>query len=234
MTGLYGLILDVDGVIADTEAINARASIAMFEESFGLKGMVRTDFDKGLGRGAAAYVRAAAEVHGLELTDAQVSAATEMRQEKFLAMLNEQPLPPFEGVLELMQEAMSRPDFRVAIATSSTREKSEAVLQSAKVPYREITYITGSDVARKKPDPELFLTAALRAGVDPVRCVVIEDAPDGVAAAKAAGARCIAVTNSTTADKLAQADWIVASLAEVDVDSVLKLIEQSERRTGRK
>jgi len=232
MTGLYGLIYDVDGVIADTEAVNARASIAMFEELFGLKGVVRADFDKGLGRGAAAYVRAAAEAHGLDLTDAQVSAATEMRQDKFLAMLNEQPLPPFEGVLELMREAMGRPDFRVAIATSSTREKSEAVLQSAQVPYHEITYITGSDVARKKPDPELFVTAALRAGVDPARCVVIEDAPDGVAAAKAAGARCIAVTNSTTADKLAQADWIVASLGEVNVDSVLRLIEQSEPTHG--
>jgi len=228
MDGVYGLIFDVDGVIADTEAVNAQASIAMFEELFGLTGVVRADFEKGLGRGAAAYVRAAAEAHNLQLTDAQVAAATEMRQEKFLQALQENPLPPFEGVVELMHQALARPDFRVAIATSSTREKSEAVLKSAQVPYRQMTYITGSDVIKKKPDPDLFLTAARSAGVDPIRCVVIEDAPDGVAAAKAAGAKCIAVTNSTTAGKLAQANLIVASLIEVDIGTVVELIEKEK------
>ncbi len=224
MATLYGLIFDVDGVIADTEGVNARASIAMFAELFGLKGVVRADFEKGLGCGAAAYVRAAAEIHGFNMTDGQVEAATKMRQEKFLAILAQEPLGPFEGVLELMQAAMARADFRVAIATSSTREKSEAVLRSAKVPYGELTYITGSDVSRKKPDPELFLTAASRAGVEPANCVVIEDAPDGVAAAKSAGCKCIAVTNSTSAEKLAAADVVVDSLAEVDIAKVVELI----------
>ncbi len=224
MAKLYGLIFDVDGVIADTEGVNARASISMFEELFGLKGFVRADFEKGLGRGAAAYVRAAAEVHGFDMTDEQVEAATGMRQAKFLAILGEEPLGSFDGVLELMQAAMARADFRVAIATSSTREKSEAVLRSANVPYRELVYITGSDVTRKKPDPELFLLAAERAGVEPALCVVIEDAPDGVAAAKAAGAKCIAVTNSATAERLTAADLVVDSLAEVGIDRLLHLI----------
>lgn len=225
MAKLYGLIFDVDGVIADTEGVNVRASIAMFAELFGLKGIVRADFEKGLGRGAAAYVRAAAEIHGFNMTDEQVEAATTVRQEKFLAILAQEPLGPFAGVLELMQAAMGRADFRVAIATSGTREKSEAVLRSANVPYRELVYITGSDVTRKKPDPQLFLLAAERAGIDPGVCVVIEDAPDGVAAAKAAGAKCIAVTNSTTTDKLAAADLVVDSLAEVSIHRVLCLVE---------
>lgn len=227
MDKLYGLIFDVDGIIADTEAVNAQASIAMFDELFGLKGVVRADFEKGLGRGAAAYVRAAADVHGLAMTDEQVEAATGMRQEKFLQILQRQRLPAFSGVLELMQAAMNRPDFRVAIATSSTREKSEAVLKSAKVPYRKLAYITGSDVTNKKPDPELFLTAAAKAGLDPGNCVVVEDAPDGVAAAKQAGARCIAVTNSIGPEKLTQADLIVDSLTEVSIRTLVDMIENS-------
>ena len=221
----YGLIFDVDGVIADTEAVNAQASIEMFEEIFGLKGVRRRDFEAGLGRGAAAYVRAAATVHGLKLTDKQVEDATKMRQEKFLDMLENRPLAAFAGVLELMQAATSRDDFGLAIATSSTRQKSEAVLKSAQVPYRQMTYITGSDIKKKKPDPELFVTAARHAGVEPTRCVVIEDAPDGVAAAKSAGCKCIAVTNSTTAEKLTDADLIVDSLAEVNIERVLTLLK---------
>ncbi len=230
MATLYGLIFDVDGVIADTEAVNARASIAMFAEMFGLPGVVRADFEKGLGRGAAEYVRAAATIHGLELTDEEVAAATEMRQQKFLEMLRQDPLPPFDGVLDLMGQALAHPIFRVAIATSGTREKSQAVLDSAGIPWQQMTYITGSDVRNKKPHPELFLTAARHAGLLPGRCVVIEDAPDGVAAAKAAGARCIAVTNSTTPEKLAASDRIISTLTEIDINSVIQLIENADHQ----
>ncbi len=211
---MTGLIFDVDGVIADSERINAEASIQVFADLFNLT-VTREDFEAGLGRGAAAYVRAAASAHNIELSDDQVSAATAARQETFLQLLREKPLPPFPGVMELMTAALADKRFRVAIATSSVRKKSEAVLKSAQIPYDRVEYITGSDVKNKKPDPELFLTAAARIGIEPEKCVVIEDAPDGIAAAKAAGCRCIAVTNSAPPEKLSQADRIVASLEEV-------------------
>lgn len=225
---MYGLIFDVDGVVADTERVNAEASIQVFADLFGVEGMVRSDFEAGLGRGAAEYVRAAARVHGIDLSDEQVLAATEARQAEFLSRLDAEPLPAFPGVLELMRAGMEHPDFRVGIATSSTREKSEAVLQSARIPYSQMAYVSGSDVTNKKPDPELFETAAKRLGVAPARCVVIEDAPDGVAAALAAGCRCIAVTNSTTPEKLAAADRVVSTLMEVDLQVIIDLIEPRE------
>ena len=222
---MYGLVFDVDGVVADTERVNAEASIKVFADLFGVEGVVRSDFEAGLGRGAAEYVRAAARMHNLELSDEQVDAATEARQFNFLAMLEQEPLPAFPGVLELMEAALARDDFRVGIATSSTREKSEAVLKSARIPYGQMAYVTGSDVKNKKPDPELFLTAAARLGLDPARCVVIEDAPDGVAAAHAAGCRCVAVTNSTGREKLEEADLVVQSLEEVDLRMVAGLVD---------
>ncbi len=220
----YGLIFDVDGVIADTEAVNARASIKVFEDLFGVNGVKRQDFEAGLGRGAAEYVKAAARVQGLELTEEQVEKATQLRQEYFLNVLSEEPLPPFPGVLELMEKAMQREDFRVAIATSGTLEKSRAVLDAARVPYQEMVYITGSDVKNKKPHPELFLLAAERMGVESANCVVIEDAPNGVQAAKAAGAKCIAVTNSTNAANLSEADLVCDSLEQINLQTIIELI----------
>jgi HAD superfamily hydrolase (TIGR01509 family) len=222
---LYGLIFDVDGVIADTEAVNARASIKVFEDLFGVKGVKRKDFEAGLGRGATEYVKAAAKIHGMELTEEQIEKATQLRQEYFLRILSEDPLPPFPGVLELIEQATKREDFRVAIATSSTPEKSQAVLESAQIPYEKMVYITGNDVKNKKPHPELFLLAAERMGIEPANCVVIEDAPNGVQAAKAAGAKCIAVTNSTDAAKLSEADLICDSLAQIDIHTVVKLLQ---------
>lgn len=228
MAGMYGLIFDVDGVIADTEAVNARASIKAFADFLGVEGIRREDFEAGLGRGAEEYVRAAGRVHGLNLSDEQVVELTGIRQENFLSILRREELPAFPGVLELMSAAMERGDFRVAIATSSTREKSEAVLQAAGVPYEQMVYITGSEVRNKKPHPELFLQAAEGIGVPAARCVVIEDAPNGVAAAKAAGAKCIAVTNSITAEKLAEADIVVDSLVEVDIGRVQEMVDRSQ------
>ena len=206
MDKLYGLIFDVDGVIADTEAINARVSIKVFADFFGVKGVVRKDFEAGLGRAAEEYVKAGARIHGLELTEEQINKATQLRQQYFLKVVSEEPLEPFPGVLELMKKAMLREDFRVAIATSGTLEKSRAVLEATKVPYQKMVYINGDHVKNKKPDPELFLLAAERIGIEPASCVVIEDTPNGVQAAKAAGANCIAVTNSISAANLSEAD----------------------------
>ncbi len=220
----YGLIFDVDGVIADSERVNAQATIKVFAELFNTQGVQRQDFEAGLGRGAEAYIKSAASIHGLELTDQQVAAASQARQTNFLNLLRQETLPPLPGVMELMNAALAHVDFRVAIATSSAREKSEAVLTSAQVPYQTMVYITGNDVKSKKPDPELFLRAAQGIDVPPQQCVVIEDAPNGIQAAKAAGCLGIAVTNSTTPDKLSQADRIVSSLTEVSLDDLMALL----------
>jgi HAD superfamily hydrolase (TIGR01509 family) len=220
----YGLIFDVDGVIADTEPANAQATIKVFRDLFGLHGVQPKDFEAGLGRGAAEYVRAAARIHGLELTDEQVTAATTARQDNFLALLKDRPIKTFPGALELINSALERDDFRLAIATSGTREKSEAVLQSARVPYQQMVYVTGSDVANKKPHPELFLTAAARIRVPPENCVVIEDAPDGILAAHNAGCKCLAVTNSADPETLAEADFIVTALDKVGIETITALI----------
>jgi HAD superfamily hydrolase (TIGR01509 family) len=223
----YGLIFDVDGVIADTETINARVSIKVFADFFGVDGVVRKDFEAGLGRAAEEYVKAGARIHGLEVTEEQIQKATQLRQEYFLKVLSEEPLEPFPGVLELMNKAMLREDFRVAIATSGTLEKSRAVLEATKVPYQEIVYINGDQVKNKKPDPELFLLAAERIGIEPANCVVIEDTPNGVQAAKAAGAKCIAVTNSISAAKLSEADLICDSLEDIKLDTIQELIDSN-------
>ncbi len=221
----YGLIFDVDGVIADTERINADVSIKVFADLFGLHDIQRRDFEAGLGRGAEEYVKAAALVHGLKLTCQQIAAATRTRQESFLKILKEEPLRPFPGVLELMNAALASDDFRVAIATSSAREKSEAVLQSVRIPYKQMVYITGDDVKSKKPNPELFLIAAQGINVPPQNCVVIEDAPNGVQAAHAAGCKCIAVTNSTSPQKLSQADLIVSALTHVSLHQIIAICD---------
>lgn len=226
MKSKYGLIFDVDGVVADSETVNVQATGQAFAEILGIPSVRVEDFDAGIGRGAHDYVRAGAATHGRELTQEQVNAVVEARQENFLGILQREPLPAFPGVLELMEAALASPIFGLAIATSGTRQKSMAVLTSAGVPYDELEYICGDDVTHKKPAPELFSVACRRLQLPAQVCVVIEDAPNGIAAAHAAGCRCIAVPNTCTADKLAAADRIVDSLTEVNLEMLESLLSE--------
>lgn len=225
MARRYGLIFDVDGVIADTESVNRRVSVQVFDDLFGVTGVKDEDFVEGLGRGAHEYVKAAARVHKLDLTAEQLDKAVQYRQDLFLQVLQREPLPPYPGVMELIEAGLASEDFQVAIATSGTLEKSRAALEAAGIPYAKMVYVNGNDVTHKKPDPELFLIAARRMGLDPARCVVIEDAPNGVQAAKAAGAVCLAVTNTTPAEDLTEADVICDSLEKIDLATLREMVD---------
>ncbi len=224
MNARYGMIFDVDGLIGDTEPINAKVTIRVLDEMFGLKGVTYEDFAAGYGRGAEAYVKAGARAHGLELTDEQAHAAAEVRERGLAEMVRKEGLPSFPGVLDLIHAALEQGEFRLAIATSATRELSEAILTAVKVPFERMVYVSGSDVTKKKPDPQIFLIAIERLGLAAARCVVFEDAPSGVQAAQAAGARCIAVTNTVPAEELDGADLIVDSLAKVSLKTVREII----------
>ena len=100
---LYGLIFDVDGLIANTEPLNAKVTIRVLEDLFGVRGAQPRDFDAGLGRGAEAYVRAGAAAHGVSLSEDQVAAGARLREQYLIAGMHEEGVPAFAGVLSLME-----------------------------------------------------------------------------------------------------------------------------------
>jgi len=218
---LWALIFDVDGVIADTESVNARASVRMFRELYGVE-VQPEDFRPFVGTGDERYVEGVAEQHGVTIDTA---AAVERRRLSFFAELEQAPLPALPGVLELVMAARDEPDVRLAIATSGQRNKQFPVIERTGLELAWFdAIITGDDVTRKKPDPQIYLLAAERVNAPPARCIVFEDAPVGVQAAKSAGARCVAITNTVEADALAGADLIVGSLAEVGLPRLAALL----------
>lgn len=111
------------------------------------------------------------------------------------------------GVLAAVADLAGAP---IAVATSATRGLAEVRLAAAGVEIDEV--VTIDDVERGKPAPDPFLEAARRLGVAPEECLVCEDAPSGVAAAKAAGCAVLAVTTTTPASELTGADLVVEAL----------------------
>ena len=119
------------------------------------------------------------------------------------------------GLFELI-DALDARGLKQAVASSGARHYVEAVLRAIGLQGRFETIVTGDDVANGKPAPDAFLLAADRLGVHPEACLVLEDAPNGVVAAKSAGMRCVAVPNDYTRSlDLAAADCILPSLGAV-------------------
>jgi sugar-phosphatase len=124
---------------------------------------------------------------------------------------------PLPGALHLLS---TLPPGRWTIATSCTRDLATVRIRAAGLPV-PAKIITASDITYGKPDPEPYQKAAALLGVAAEKCVVFEDVPAGIRAGKAAGARVIAVRTTYGEEDLrvAGADYVVQSCAEVEVES---------------
>lgn len=218
---IWALILDVDGVVADTEVLNARASVLMFEELYGVTVQPK-DFQPFIGHGDERYVEGVAEQYRVRI---DTQAAVDRRAENFFKLLQNEPLPAAPGVLELVEAARQEPELKLAIATSGQKAKQFPVIEGTGLKLEWFdAVITGDDVDRKKPDPQIYRRTAERLGLSPDCCIVFEDAPAGVEAAKAAGMLCVAVTTSAPAEELRAADVVVQTLVEIDLPKLRLLI----------
>ena len=207
-------IFDMDGVLADSEPLICAAACEMFRE----RGVtVRPeDFHPFVGAGENRYIGGVAEKYGLAVDIVQAKART---YELYLRMVPEK-LFVFPGAAALVS-ACRAAGWPCAVASSADRIKVDANLRKIGLPCESWqAVVTAEDVERRKPDPALFLKAALRLGVAPSSCTVVEDAVNGVVAAKAAGMRCVAVATTFPAEKLSQADVVRASIAEVTLDDL--------------
>lgn len=206
---LRGVIFDMDGVLANSEPFIAEAAIAMFAES---GHRVRPDeFEPFIGTGEDHFIGGVAEARGIALDPARDKART---YEIYLQLIRGK-LRPLPGASEFVHACRGR-GLAVAVASGADAVKVQANLREIGLsPSLFAAIVDGTQVVRKKPAPDIFLEACRRLSLRPASCLVIEDAVAGVAAAKAAGARCLALTTSFDATQLALADWIAPDLSRV-------------------
>ena len=205
---LRGVIFDMDGVLVLSEPLLAQAAIHMFaEKGFTVR---HEEFRPYIGMGEDRFIGGVALDRGIPLDPARDKART---YALYLELIKGK-LKPLPGVLEFVAECR-RGGLALAVASSADAIKVEGNLSEIGLPASTFdVVVNGSMVARKKPAPDIFQEACRRLDLASAACLVIEDAIAGVAAAKAAGARCLAVTTSVPAEKLTQADWIAANLHE--------------------
>lgn len=205
-----GVIFDMDGVLVDSEPFIAQAGCLMYQE-LGLA-VVPEDFIPFVGTGENRYLGGVAEKYGFDIDIESVKKRT---YDIYLDIIKGQ-LQPLPGVKEFI-ETCKRIDKKIALASSADLRKVEGNLNEIGLPPNNFdACVTGEDVSHKKPSPDIFLLAARLLGLAPENCLVVEDAPSGVQAAQAAGARCLALTTSFTPDQLPGANFYAENLAHTD------------------
>jgi len=210
MSDNRGVIFDLDGVLINSEPLHCRA----FQDVLGPRGVVVTEQDYY----ARYLVYSDREVLERLLPDlGALDDAVAAKERRYWELL-EAGVPAFQDGLALL----ARTDgWRVGLATGSIRREAELALRMLGIRERFGAVVAREDCRKGKPDPEPYLRAASVLSLSPRRCVVVEDAPGGVRAAKAAGMACVAVTHSCPRERLVEADLVVDDLATVELTSLL-------------
>jgi HAD superfamily hydrolase (TIGR01509 family) len=206
---LKAILFDLDGLMVDSEP----HSLASWEAVLKERGVTldQPTIDSILGQRIDATARTLIDQYHLPDT---VQGLADAKTEYQITHLdgNVKPKP---GLIELLDE-IDRRGLKKAVASSGIRRYVEAVLRVNGLLDRFSVIITGDQVAHGKPAPDVFLAAARALHVEPQHCLVLEDAPAGVQAAKTAGMRCLAVPDHSVAQlDLSQADRVVKSLHDV-------------------
>ncbi len=207
MTGIRcrGVLFDLDGVLVDSTPAVARVwAWWAREHGFEPDEVVR----KAHGRPSITTIREL-----LPLAD----HAAEDREVERREIADIEGVVPLPGAMELLQ---ALPLDRWAIVTSCTRALAQVRIGAAGLPKPK-QMVTSTDVQHGKPDPQPYLKGAQVLGVPAADCLVVEDAPAGIRAGKAAGARVLALRTTASDAELQQAgaDWIVDNCAELFLDS---------------
>jgi beta-phosphoglucomutase len=224
------IIWDVDGTLVDTAEQHFRAwnrLAVQIDRSY-----TRADFAATFGMRNPDIIR---RLFFPEADDEKCRKLGERKEDLYRASVREEGTRLLPGVARLL-DAFAATGWQQAIGSSAPAENLALLLELTGTRRYFGAVVTGDDVRRGKPDPEVFLTAAEKMGVDPLRCVVFEDAVAGVEAARAGGMRCIAVTfvGHHSADKLreAGADLVVGSLDEVTVEQVSAMMVRQSGKQG--
>lgn len=211
-----GLIWDMDGVLVDSAPFHLRAwqdtllkvrrrmfSIEEFQRTFGMRNPDMLH-----------------NVLGVDLSPAEVVELSNTKEAYYRELVRVNGIVLLPGVRTWLDTAQSL-GFTQAVASSAPRANVEVVVDTVHIRPLFQTMIASEDVTHGKPDPEVFLAAAERMGLSPSQCIVVEDAPVGIQAARSAGMACVGIL--TTHNHL-DADMILSDLNEmVFADMLIQL-----------
>jgi HAD superfamily hydrolase (TIGR01509 family) len=215
---IRSVVFDLDGLMIDTEPIFEESARRLLRRRG--RALVPGVLEAMMGTPALAALQIFRAAHGL------AESVDELRAEcsqLFAEVLGQQPVPLMPGVMELLSR-LEQKGIPKAIATSSSARYVQRIMAPHNLLNRFVFVLTCDDVKLGKPSPEIYEKAAARFGHSAAEMLVLEDSPNGLRAAKAAGGRCVVVPHALVPlNDLAGADAIIPSLTAPELLEMLGL-----------
>ena len=210
LSDIAAVIFDWDGVLVDSGRNYCRAYELVLQE-IGITATPREIYLRE-GQPTPQLIATLCTERGISITDAKVKELVQRRREYDVAL---GPRTFFPGIWDFLAR-LRNAGYKLGVVTGSSRRSVDLVLSPERERYFDAV-VTADDVTRPKPDPQPFLIAAELVGVEPSRCAVVENAPYGVRAARAAGCRVIAVCTTLLPEDLCEANFVVRDHCEMKV-----------------
>jgi beta-phosphoglucomutase len=215
-----GVIFDVDGVLVDSY----RAHLESWQRTAAKRGLKMTeqDFARTFGRTSREIIN---QLWPGRFDDATIAEFDAEKEAAYRDILRAH-FPEMDGASDLIA-TLHEAGFSMAIGSSGPPENVELVRQTIRHGDWIAAAVNGTDVKHGKPDPEVFLIAAQKLGLEPKKCAVVEDAPVGLQAARRAGMAAIGLTGTARRQALMEhADLVVESLRELTPPICAELISR--------
>ncbi|MHC4149377.1 MAG: HAD family hydrolase [Planctomycetota bacterium] len=220
-----GVIFDLDGVLINTAAFHKKSWFDLADK----EGFHMTDhiFCSTFGMQNYQIIPILA---GRKLSTEKIQHLSEWKEQRYRRLIKGK-LTLLDGARKLIDDLKSTA-FLLAIGTSTPLANLDFMLEQIPIRHCFDAYVTGEDVTRGKPAPDTFQKAAQKLALPAHRCVVVEDAVQGVQAAKAATMPVIAVTTTRSRADLQQADLIVEGLEQLKAHDFLNLLKDDPNDTS--
>lgn len=197
---IKAIIFDFDGVIFDSEMLHQKAWEKVFEK-FEIAHSA-DDYLKGIGISDEDFLK---QLLKEKKIFGDINDFLKEKREKLLELSTQ--AKPIDGIFQLIQQLHT--NYMLAVASNSDKKFVMKLLEINKL-VKFFSVILGyQDISRPKPDPEIYIKCARKLGVSNNECVVIEDSPAGIKAAKKAGMKCIALETTLDENNLMQADFVI-------------------------
>jgi beta-phosphoglucomutase family hydrolase len=210
----WAAIFDFDGVIIDSSLHHER-SWEVISEAEGLR-LPKGHFQLSFGK---RNVEIIPNILNWSQSPVEVKRLSDLKETAFRELVRQQGIQALPGLVEWLKQ-LNDGGIPCVIGTATPRENVDCILSMAGLEGYFQDVVAADDVQKGKPDPEVFLIAATRAGVTPENCVVFEDTPVGIAAAKAGGMRRVGVLGIHPREAFPDVDEIVERLDELSLEKV--------------
>jgi len=209
---IKAIIFDMDGVLVDSEPFH----VEIEKQQFLLNRLPISDEEHRRYMGVASDVmwKEIAKRHSLNVSVEEITEQNRIESIRFFSGLKEIPVMP---ELPELLERLKQKNYPMAVASSSFPEIIELILKRTGLRKYFQVVVSSQEAGKSKPEPDVFLLAAEKLGIDPHDCLVIEDSGNGIKAAKAAGMRCVAYQSpAVNPPSQKQADAVIKSYSELD------------------